>query len=356
MLREFQKEIEELRKKLEEEGANGVDPQGGAKDQSSGGGGLTPQHAAALRAKIEQERLELLGKKDLAQSERDKAQQELERRENEIKKAQEQHDALEQKLAALQNKVIVGGVNLLEKAEEQERLLEESEKKLVKRRKREEELRQQLKLKEAERQDIEGKYASLQDEAVAKTAKLKEIWKQFQAAKEELADMKAEFQRENEDTLESIRQTSRELKLQLVTINHFIPKEYQDLLDAHVVWHEDTGEWHVQGVAYAGNNMKRQASPEHISTQQQFDWSDTSSAYLVYHIGSQEVHSLLPGTSDSSAGSTRAFKSGRKTSTERAKVTQRKASDGAKVQPVAEGEQQEYPTSRGLISRQKHFA
>ena len=39
--------------------------------------------------------------------------------------------------------------------------------------------------------------------------------------------MKAEFQRENEDTLESIRQTSRELKLHLMTINHFIPKEYQ---------------------------------------------------------------------------------------------------------------------------------
>ena len=39
--------------------------------------------------------------------------------------------------------------------------------------------------------------------------------------------MKAEFQRENEDTLESIRQTSRELKLQLMTINQFIPKEYQ---------------------------------------------------------------------------------------------------------------------------------
>lgn len=54
----------------------------------AGGGGLTPQQAAVLRAKIEQERLELLGKKDLVQSERDKAQQELERRENEIKKAQ----------------------------------------------------------------------------------------------------------------------------------------------------------------------------------------------------------------------------------------------------------------------------
>lgn len=170
----------------------------------------------------------------------------------------------------------------------------------------------------------------------------------------QLADMKAEFQRENEDTLESIRQTSRELKLQLMIINHFIPKEYQDLLDAHVVWHEDTGEWHVQGVAYAGNNMRRQPSPEHVSLQQQFDWSDTSSAYLVYHIGSQEVHALASGTSDSSM-SMRSSKGGRKPSTEKIKVSsQRKVSD-AKVQPVAE-EEQEYPTSRGLISRQKHFA
>ena len=64
--------------------------------------------------------------------------------------------------------------------------MEESERKLEKRRKREEELRQQLQQKEAERQDIEGKYTSLQEEAAAKTAKLKEIWKQFQAAKEEV--------------------------------------------------------------------------------------------------------------------------------------------------------------------------
>ena len=55
---------------------------------TGGGSGLTPQQAATLMAKIEQERVELLNKKDLAQSERDKAQQELEKRENDIKKAQ----------------------------------------------------------------------------------------------------------------------------------------------------------------------------------------------------------------------------------------------------------------------------
>lgn len=86
--------------------------------------------------------------------------------------------------------------------------------------------------------------------------------------------------------------------------------------------------------------MKRQSSPEHISTvrgaqatpiftsllstkqQQQLDWSDTSSAYLVYHIGTQEVRSLVSATSESSV-STRSSKPGRKPSTEKAKVSQR---------------------------------
>ena len=40
--------------------------------------------------------------------------------------------------------------------------------------------------KEAEKVDIEEKYASLQEEAAAKTARLKDVWKQFQKAKKEV--------------------------------------------------------------------------------------------------------------------------------------------------------------------------
>ena len=52
------------------------------------------------------------------------------------------------KLAALEKKIIVGGENLLEKAEAQERMLEDSAKELEERKQKEEELRMALKEKE----------------------------------------------------------------------------------------------------------------------------------------------------------------------------------------------------------------
>lgn len=60
----------------------------------------------------------------------------------------EEQDALAQKLAAIEKKIIVGGENLLEKAEEQERLLEESAVELQERKVREEQLRKALEEKE----------------------------------------------------------------------------------------------------------------------------------------------------------------------------------------------------------------
>lgn len=95
--------------------------------------------------------------------------------------------------------------------------------------------------------------------------------------------MKAEYQQENEEMLDTIRQLSREVKLQMLIINSYIPKEYQELLERHASWHEDTGEWHMvklcfvqsstqginysflqHGIAYAGNNMRKQPSPDPV--------------------------------------------------------------------------------------------
>lgn len=77
-------------------------------------------------------------------------------------------------------------MNLLEQAEEQERLLESSARELDKRKQKESKLKQQLQQKEAEKLDMEGKYANLQEEAAGKTHILKEVWKQFQQTKEEV--------------------------------------------------------------------------------------------------------------------------------------------------------------------------
>uniref|UniRef100_A0A9J8CIP1 Kinesin-like protein n=1 Tax=Cyprinus carpio carpio TaxID=630221 RepID=A0A9J8CIP1_CYPCA len=240
LLRQFQKEIEELKKKLEE----GTPCQ----FQLCWRKKVSPDKMVEMQAKIEEERKALEAKLDMEEEERNKARAELEKREKDLLKAQQEHHLLLEKLSTLEKRVIVGGVDLLAKAEEQEKLLEESNNELEERRKRAEQLRRELEEKEQERLDIEEKYTSLQEEAQGKTKKLKKVWTMLMAAKSEMADLQQEHHREIEGLLENIRQLSRELRLQMLIIDNFIPQEYQEMIENYVHWNEDIGEWQLVSV------------------------------------------------------------------------------------------------------------
>ncbi|XP_029297290.1 kinesin-like protein KIF3A isoform X4 [Cottoperca gobio] len=246
LLRQFQKEIEELKKKLVEgeeisgsEGSGSEEMDEGDDEGRVTGEGrrrrreergrkkVSPDKMVEMQAKIEEERKALEAKLDMEEEERNKARAELEKREKDLLKAQQEHHLLLDKLSALEKKVIVGGVDLLAKAEEQEKLLQESNNELEERRRRAEQLRRELEEKEQERLDIEEKYTSLQEEAQGKTKKLKKVWTMLMAAKSEMADLQQEHHREIEGLLENIRQLSRELRLQMLIIDNFIPQEYQ---------------------------------------------------------------------------------------------------------------------------------
>uniref|UniRef100_A0A7N8WUP7 Kinesin-like protein n=1 Tax=Mastacembelus armatus TaxID=205130 RepID=A0A7N8WUP7_9TELE len=264
LLRQFQKEIEELKKKLEE----------GKKKVSA-------DKMVEMQAKIEEERKALEAKLDMEEEERNRARAELEKREKDLLKAQQEHHLLLEKLSALEKKVIVGGVDLLAKAEEQEKLLQESNNELEERRRRAEQLRKELEEKEQERLDIEEKYTSLQEEAQGKTKKLKKVWTMLMAAKSEMADLQQEHNREIEGLLENIRQLSRELRLQMLIIDNFIPQEYQEMIENYVHWNEDIGEWQLKCVAYTGNNMRKQTPAPDKKEKDPFE-VDLSHVYLAY--------------------------------------------------------------------------
>ncbi|XP_073211762.1 kinesin-like protein KIF3A isoform X3 [Lepidochelys kempii] len=303
LLRQFQKEIEELKKKLEEgEEISGSDISGSEdededeeeeeEDGEVGEDGekrkkrrgkkkVSPDKMVEMQAKIEEERKALETKLDMEEEERNKARAELEKREKDLLKAQQEHQSLLEKLSALEKKVIVGGVDLLAKAEEQEKLLEESNMELEERRKRAEQLRKELEEKEQERLDIEEKYTSLQEEAQGKTKKLKKVWTMLMAAKSEMADLQQEHQREIEGLLENIRQLSRELRLQMLIIDNFIPQDYQEMIENYVHWNEDIGEWQLKCVAYTGNNMRKQTPVPDKKEKDPFE-VDLSHVYLAY--------------------------------------------------------------------------
>ncbi|XP_040200564.1 kinesin-like protein KIF3A isoform X1 [Rana temporaria] len=322
LLRQFQKEIEELKKKLDQgEEISGSEDSGSEEDDDEDGEigedgekkkrrrgsssssnsdstvierpvdkklpkptgkkKVSPDKMAEMQARIDEERKALEAKLDMEEEERNKARAELEKREKDLLKAQQEHQSLLEKLSALEKKVIVGGVDLLAKAEEQERLLEESNTELEERRRRAEKLRRELEEKEQERLDIEEKYTSLQEEAQGKTKKLKKVWTMLMAAKSEMADLQQEHQREIEGLLENIRQLSRELRLQMIIIDNFIPQDYQEMIENYVHWNEDIGEWQLKCVAYTGNNMRKQTPIPDKKEKDPFE-VDLSHVYLAY--------------------------------------------------------------------------
>ena len=83
-----------------------------------------------------------------------------------------------------------------------------------------------------------------------------------------------------EGLLDSVRQLTRELRREMLLVDSFIPVEYQvtiiiiiiiiinnypqEVVEQHIQWNEEIGEWQLRCVAYTGNNMRKssQASQE----------------------------------------------------------------------------------------------
>ncbi|TPP66785.1 Kinesin protein KIF3A [Fasciola gigantica] len=310
MLRQFQKELEQLRKQLEEgsepnEGLAGGDEESdgeftdtndvaeGDKERKikrpkRGKAKISKQKMAEIQRMIEADRKKLEEQKDMALEERNKIQAHLENKETELRKAQEAHANLKKRMEALQSRIIVGGENLLEKAEVQERLLEQSALELEKQQQRAEQLHQKLKEKEEERINIEEKYNTLQEEAAGKRRKLRKLSTMYLQAKAELEDVRGEHVREMEGLLENIRQLGREMSFYTLLIDHFIPKPYQSLIEQNVQWNEDIGEWQLRCVAYTGNNMRK------LDRDRPESPLDLSQVYLTYG-GGDEVKKAFPG-------------------------------------------------------------
>lgn len=124
-------------------------------------------------------------------------------------------------------KLLMGGENIIEKANHQEFMLKMTECQIADAIKRQEEMNDTIKQYEAERFDIMERYPSLQEEITGKTKKLKKLAGLINNAKAELLDLQKEHQREIEGLLDTVRGLTRELQLGELIINTYIPVQYQ---------------------------------------------------------------------------------------------------------------------------------
>ncbi|EGT47810.1 hypothetical protein CAEBREN_00726 [Caenorhabditis brenneri] len=252
-LRKFQLEIELLRKQLDEESPGDDENQEEAWEAKM----KEKEDEMERKRKILEERVNSAANDE----ETHRLVKEMMENEAELKKARSEHEKLRSKLEKIEKKLIVGGENLLEKVEEQAKLLEINNKELEQSKSQEAHLRSQLEKKTAVKVEIEEKYSSLQDEAFAKSKKIKKVSSELKDARAELKDLEEDHHRQREAMLDDIRELKKELLLNWTIIKQYIPVEHLEMIEKYVSWSEEHGDWQLKAIAYTGNNMRASAPP-----------------------------------------------------------------------------------------------
>ncbi|XP_056646406.1 kinesin-like protein KIF3A isoform X1 [Diorhabda sublineata] len=190
----------------------------------------------------------------------------------ELERTEKIKNELEEKVALIQKKILVGGENLLEKAQQQAFFLESSAAELENLDRSHQHLEEQLNKKTLEKIDVEEQYSSLQEEDVGLTKKLKKVQLFIKEAKEEHSDKEREYQRDLEALYDNNRLLVRETQLANLILDNYIPSEYLKKIQYNMIWSNDGQEYQMRGVAYTGNNMrKRQNTSAETLIQVRFD-------------------------------------------------------------------------------------
>jgi kinesin family protein 3/17 len=215
-----------------------------------------------IQAEVEAEKKQLLESKDIANEEKQRIIKELEERVNELAMERQSRMEMSSKLKKMEEKLLIGGVNIFDKVNSQQRELEETQLKIEEKRRIERELQRQLELKQETQLQMEEHYASLQEEADVKSRKLQKLWKRFQALKLEICDLQDEFRKEREDLLDTIREISRDLNLKTSIIENFIPEKDRAKIEKRVLYDEENDEWILAPLTHLNliNKVKRPVS------------------------------------------------------------------------------------------------
>eukprot|EP00730_Choanoeca_flexa_P000968 TRINITY_DN10419_c0_g1_i5.p1 TRINITY_DN10419_c0_g1~~TRINITY_DN10419_c0_g1_i5.p1 ORF type:complete len:680 (+),score=163.12 TRINITY_DN10419_c0_g1_i5:89-2128(+) len=216
---------------------------------------ISPSKVKQIQAEIDRERDALRAQTNMASEEKEKAEKELSQRQADLERQREERNKLQQQMAAVQSKLVVGGINLVDKAQEQQSLLDQAQAELEDKLKEQERIAQQLDTVEAEQLNIEQKYSSLEEEKEGKTKKLKKIYNMWMATKAEKEELMQDFQDQLKELDEVYSDIALNVQLCDLILSRWVPAEYQQAIENLAVWNEAIGEWQIPALPHTGNNI-----------------------------------------------------------------------------------------------------
>ncbi|CAO2604043.1 Kinesin-like protein KIF3C [Lemmus lemmus] len=276
LLREFQEEIARLKAQLEKKGMLGKRPRRKSsrrKKAVSAPAGFPEGQESALeknmenylqeqKERLEEEKAAIQDDRSLVSEEKQKLLEEKEKMLEDLQREQQATELLAAKYKAMESKLLIGGRNIMDHTNEQQKMLELKRQEIAEQKRREREMQQEMLLRDEETMELRGTYSSLQQEVEIKTKKLKKLYAKLQAVKAEIQDQHEEYIRVRQDLEEAQNEQTRELKLKYLIIENFIPPEEKNKIMNRLFLDCEEEQWKFQPLVPAGvNNSQMKKRP-----------------------------------------------------------------------------------------------
>ncbi|KAK8884771.1 Kinesin-like protein kif3a [Tritrichomonas musculus] len=247
LLGQLKAQIDALKKQLEEQNA-----------ETNGNGVAVGdnQYLKQIEHEHKKKLKELMAEKSMNEEQRQQMKAKLDAEYEASKKTKEESEQLKAKIAQMEQSVLVGGVNLVDKAKQQQEEIRAHESKM--RRQQEEQKALSLKRKQQEEEILlaEKKYGSIKDELVEKVHKIKKIRPLIKKMEESIDDIQQQFEREREEQSNQIKSLSRELLLLQMIASSFIPEQHIANIEKHCKYDEVNQKMYIDKVELAGCHQK----------------------------------------------------------------------------------------------------
>ncbi|XP_026174565.1 kinesin-like protein KIF3C [Mastacembelus armatus] len=260
LLREFQKEIARLRAQLNhrkwrnKQKKEQVDGEGWERDEDGETEGEEDEEVekeAEEYVKLEEQRLER--EKDairedqfLLAEEKQRLLGEKERMMGDLRKEQEATEQLTAKYKAMESKLLVGGKNIIDHTNEQQKMLEIKRQEIAEQTRTEREMQQQMLVQDEETLELRETFTSLQQEVEAKTKKLKKLYAKLQCIKAEIRDVNDDHVTSRQELEQTQNELTRELKFKYLIIENFIPPEEKNKIMNRLTFDPEEDQWKFQ--------------------------------------------------------------------------------------------------------------
>uniref|UniRef100_A0AC11CW61 Kinesin family member 3B n=1 Tax=Ovis aries TaxID=9940 RepID=A0AC11CW61_SHEEP len=187
---------------------------------------------------------------------------EKEKKMEDLRREKDAAEVLGAKIKAMESKLLVGGKNIVDHTNEQQKILEQKRQEIAEQKRREREIQQQMESRDEETLELKETYSSLQQEVDIKTKKLKKLFSKLQAVKAEIHDLQEEHIKERQELEQTQNELTRELKLKHLIIENFIPLEEKSKIMNRSFFDEEEDHWKLHPITRLENQqmMKRPVS------------------------------------------------------------------------------------------------